>query len=79
MMITMKTSTQPIIKEQKLYRALFLNTRIRLQQSLTLVAGIREDHNSLFGWFTTPRLNVRYQPFTNTTIRLSAGRGQRTA
>jgi len=44
-----------------------------------LVAGIREDHNSLFGWFTTPRLNMRYQPFKNTTIRLSAGRGQRTA
>ncbi len=44
-----------------------------------LVAGIREDHNNLYGWFTTPRLNVRYQPFKNTVIRLSAGRGQRTA
>lgn len=44
-----------------------------------VVAGIRQDHNSLFGWFTTPRLNVRYQPFTNTIVRVSAGRGQRTA
>jgi outer membrane receptor for ferrienterochelin and colicins len=44
-----------------------------------VVAGIREDHNSLYGWFTTPRLNVRYQPFKNTVIRASAGRGQRTA
>jgi len=44
-----------------------------------LVAGIREDHNSLYSWFTTPRLNIRYQPFKNTVIRLSAGRGQRTA
>ncbi|CAN5299078.1 hypothetical protein BH11BAC6_BH11BAC6_09940 [soil metagenome] len=44
-----------------------------------LVAGIREDHNSLYGWFTTPRLNARYQPFKNTTIRASFGRGQRTA
>src|SRR5205809_1381845 len=44
-----------------------------------LVAGIREDHNSIYGWFSTPKLNIRYQPFKNTTIRFSAGRGQRTA
>lgn len=44
-----------------------------------VVAGLREDHNNLYGWFTTPRLNIRYAPFKSTTIRLSAGRGQRTA
>lgn len=44
-----------------------------------IIAGIREDHNSLFGWFATPRLHVRYEPVKGTTIRLSAGRGQRTA
>ena len=44
-----------------------------------LVAGIREDHNNLYGWFTTPRLNIRYEPIEGTTIRLSSGRGQRTA
>lgn len=43
------------------------------------VIGIREDHNNLDGWFTTPRINLRYQPFKNTVIRASAGRGQRTA
>jgi outer membrane receptor for ferrienterochelin and colicin len=44
-----------------------------------LVAGIREDHNSLYGWFTTPRLHLRYEPFKGTIIRTSVGRGQRTA
>ena len=44
-----------------------------------IVAGIRGDHNSLFGFFATPRLNVRYEPITGTTIRGSFGRGQRTA
>lgn len=44
-----------------------------------VVAGLREDYNSLYGWFTTPRLHVRYQPFTGTVIRGSVGRGQRTA
>lgn len=43
------------------------------------VAGLREDHNSIYGWFTTPRLNVRYAPTKQTTIRASVGRGERTA
>jgi len=44
-----------------------------------IVAGIREDYNNLYGWFTTPRMNIRYEPFEGTTIRVSTGRGQRTA
>lgn len=43
------------------------------------VAGIRADHNNLFGAFVTPRLNLRYEPFKGTVIRASFGRGQRTA
>jgi outer membrane receptor for ferrienterochelin and colicins len=54
----------------------------------SIVAGLRADHNSLFarpddragrGWFATPRLHIRYEPVKGTTVRLSAGRGQRTA
>jgi outer membrane cobalamin receptor len=48
-------------------------------EKFNIVAGMRADHNSLFGWFATPRLHVRYEPVKGTTIRLSAGRGQRTA
>ena len=44
-----------------------------------VVAGLRADHNNLFGFFLTPRLHIRYEPVKGTTIRLSAGRGQRTA
>ena len=44
-----------------------------------IVAGIREDYNSIFGWFTTPRLNARFEPVKGTVIRGSIGRGQRTA
>ncbi len=43
------------------------------------VAGIRVDHNNLFGIFITPRLNLRYEPIKGTIFRFSAGRGQRTA
>ncbi len=48
-------------------------------EKVTVVAGVRADYNNLFGFFATPRLHVRYEPITGTTIRLSAGRGQRTA
>jgi outer membrane receptor for ferrienterochelin and colicins len=43
------------------------------------IVGLRADHNNLFGFFMTPRLNLRYEPISGTTIRLSVGRGQRTA
>lgn len=43
------------------------------------VAGMRLDYNNLYGWFGTPRLHLRYQPVYGTTLRISAGRGQRTA
>ena len=48
-------------------------------ENFNIVAGIRADRNSLFEWFVTPRLHIRYEPVTGTTIRVSAGRGQRTA
>ncbi len=46
---------------------------------LGIVAGIRSDHNNLYGWFLPPRLHLRYEPVKGTSIRISAGRGQRTA
>lgn len=48
-------------------------------EKMDVVLGLREDYNSLYGWFTTPRLVARYNPFTGNTIRFSTGRGQRTA
>lgn len=45
----------------------------------SLIAGLRGDYNSLFGYFATPRLHIRYEPVKGTTLRISAGRGQRTA
>lgn len=50
-----------------------------MNEKLSAVAGIRGDNNNLYGFFATPRLNVRYEPWHGTVMRLSAGRGQRTA
>lgn len=48
-------------------------------ESFSVVAGLRGDHNNLFGFFLTPRIHIRYEPVPGTTVRVSAGRGQRTA
>lgn len=48
-------------------------------EKFSAIAGLRADHNSLFGFFVTPRLNLRYEPIRGTVLRVSVGRGQRTA
>ncbi|SFC07286.1 Outer membrane receptor proteins, mostly Fe transport [Flexibacter flexilis DSM 6793] len=48
-------------------------------KNLVLVAGLRADYNNLYGAFVTPRLHAKYDWDENTTLRLSYGRGQRTA
>lgn len=45
----------------------------------TLVLGNRIDYNNLYGLFYTPRLHLRYAVNKQSVLRLSAGRGQRTA
>lgn len=44
----------------------------------TLVAGVRGDWSSLYKWFVTPRLNLRYSPIEGMTLKASAGKGYRT-
>ena len=45
---------------------------------LTLMAGLRADHSSRYGWFVTPRIHFKYIPHEVLTLRLSAGKGYRT-
>ncbi|HOY47930.1 MAG TPA: carboxypeptidase-like regulatory domain-containing protein [Flavobacteriales bacterium] len=45
----------------------------------TLVAGIRADHNFLYGNFATPRLHYKLAFSEKTALHVSGGRGQRTA
>ncbi len=47
--------------------------------TLTAMAGLRIDHSSIWGGFFTPRFHLKYQPNNIVSIRLSAGKGYRTA
>jgi len=66
-------------KRKEIVAGAFFEYTYTPSEKFDVVAGIREDRNSLNGWFTTPRLNVRYEPIKGTIIRASGGRGQRTA
>ena len=46
--------------------------------SLTVMAGIRADYSSIYRWFATPRLHIKYDPTTWVSFRASVGRGYRT-
>ena len=48
------------------------------KDKVTLLVGVREDYSTRYGFFTTPRMNVRYAPFEWWTLRGSVGLGYRT-
>lgn len=50
-----------------------------LNDKLILLAGIRADHSSIYDFFVTPRVHLKYNPFEWVHIRASAGKGYRTA
>lgn len=47
--------------------------------NFSLIAGGRVDNHNRLGFFITPRLHVRYNPWENGVLRASAGRGKRSA
>ncbi|MBX7127438.1 MAG: TonB-dependent receptor, partial [Cyclobacteriaceae bacterium] len=48
-------------------------------KKFSVIAGLRVDHHNLFGTFVVPRLNLKYNLTSTTTLRASAGRGIRVA
>lgn len=45
----------------------------------SLVAGLRADQHNRMGFFLTPRLHLRYNPWEDAVLRASVGRGKRAA
>ena len=48
-------------------------------EDLSMIGGIRIDEHNAYGTMITPRLHIRYTPQQDWVLRLSAGRGYRTA
>ncbi len=58
---------------------IFLQDEITLSPKQKLLAGIRYDYNSEHGSILTPRLNYKWTPNDNNTLRLGFGNGFRVA
>lgn len=50
-----------------------------LNDKFILLTGLRADYSSLYDFFVTPRLHIKYNPFDWFHVRASAGKGFRTA
>ena len=55
----------------------FAEYSFKYAEMLSLVAGVRADYSTRYGFFFTPRMNIRYTPFAWWTVRASAGMGYR--
>jgi len=56
---------------------LFFEYTYELCNKFAVIAGVRGDYNSRFGYLFTPRLHVRVNTSKTTTIRASVGKGYR--
>lgn len=57
---------------------IFAEYNLKYDEMLSLVAGVRADWSPHYGFFFTPRMNIRYTPFEWWTLRGSVGMGYRT-
>ncbi|MBC7873531.1 MAG: TonB-dependent receptor [Ferruginibacter sp.] len=65
-------------RKEKIAGVFAENTMLFLKGKLTWIAGIRADHHNQFGWYTTPRTLLKYDPTAKLTIRANIGTGWRT-
>ena len=56
---------------------IFAEYNLKYEDMLSLVAGVRADYSTRYGFFVTPRINIRYTPFEWWTLRGSVGMGYR--
>ena len=56
---------------------IFAEYNLKYDEMLSVVAGVRADYSTRYGFFVTPRMNIRYTPFEWWTLRGSVGMGYR--
>ncbi len=65
------------LNRQELTPGIFAEYSLKYDEILSLVAGVRADYSTRYGFFFTPRANLRYTPFEWWTLRGSVGMGYR--
>ena len=57
----------------------YVQYTFNLNDKFIALAGIRADYSSIYDFFVTPRIHLKYNPFDWFHVRASAGKGFRTA
>jgi outer membrane receptor for ferrienterochelin and colicin len=57
----------------------FFQYTYKLEERLSIIAGLRGDYHNIFGAFATPRFHLKYNITEHTILRASAGMGYRSA
>ena len=65
------------LDRQEVVPGIFAEYNLKYDEMLSLVAGVRADYSTKYGFFATPRMNIRYTPFEWWTLRGSVGMGYR--
>lgn len=65
------------LDRNELTPGIFAEYSLKYAEMLSLVAGVRADYSTKYGFFFTPRMNIRYTPFEWWTLRGSVGMGYR--
>lgn len=66
------------LREREITPGLYAQYTFRLTERLSIMAGVRSDHSSSFGWFATPRFNLKWTPVEGLDFHASVGKGYRT-
>lgn len=67
------------LSEKENVAGAYVQYTLNIDTRFTAMAGLRVDHSNLYGTFVTPRAHIKWQPADIFSLRVSAGKGYRTA
>ena len=66
------------VKTTNIVPGAFVEYTLNVDNKYVLLAGMRADYSTKFGFYYTPRLHFKYMPMEELVVRVSAGKGYRT-
>jgi outer membrane receptor protein involved in Fe transport len=71
------TLTEYLMDREEWAAGIFAEYTFEIKDKFSLIAGLRGDYNSRYGYFITPRLHLRWNILSDLTLRGSVGKGYR--
>lgn len=66
-----------VIKDDELVAGAYAEYSLHLHDKFIGLAGVRADYSSEYGWFATPRLHLKYMPWSYLHLRTTVGKAYR--